>query len=411
MQIRSPQIFRSRWALPFCLAFFSVFWVAKAGAETKDPGPFYGFWEMPEPAGDHCVVNVKRGGRVSCFWIGSAVSRVMKGEWRRTGDELTVTWETGHQDVFTRIGDNALNRDSYLPGQAPKVDNPAFQARAVKVDPRLPGSLTVAGTTPPASSADTAAESPLESPPPAATPTIPLRNPYVGYWEVEQNPGGFFGIGGSGMDRFYLQLGRNGRASVALRRWSGSNTAHGDWEIVNGEARITWPSGLKDALVEEDDGSFRLLSYSIKRDFGDRPDNRRQARSAPPNTAAQYFNAGDVRLLTMTDIRGTWAPVDPQLITAEPWIVVEGWGNAALRSPAGNVLKRGNWKLFNDRFVVTWEDGSKDLLRNDLQRWTRDQFPPGEPVTGTPSSSYTVNKMREDRSMSTTANEYQFANP
>lgn len=408
MPFRLFPFFLPRPWLSFVGAFLALAWTASAATEpeTRDPGPFYGFWQMPEPAGDQLVVNIKRGGRASSFWIGSSASEMLTGTWVRNGEELTVHWASGHRDVFSRMGDAALVRNSYRAGQ--DLDEaPFFETRAVKIDSRIPGSLAVNSASSPQGTGSVAAP---QSVPSTATPAetraagIALQNPFVGYWEIEQSPGGFFGFGARGTDRFYLHLERNGRAQVSLRRWTGDNSAHGRWEIVDGEARITWPSGLKDTLLETGDNEFKLESYSRNTEFEGKPEGRRAARSAPPAMAAQYFNAGDVRLLTMTDIRGTWAPIDAQLISEEPWVIIEGWGNASLQSSTGNNLKRGNWKLFNDHLVVTWEDGSKDLLRNNLQYWTRERFAPGEPVTGSPISVYRVTKINPGRSVETSAN-------
>lgn len=360
---------------------------------SVDPGPFYGFWQMQEPAGDQCVVNIKRGGRASCFYIGSASSEVTKGRWAIEGDSLTISWENGHRDVFKAWGDGTLQRQAFLKGES-SPGQPTYETRAMRIDPRMPGSLTVDSA--PGDRADTPAPSRRLPTTDAGEPAAPMRNPYIGYWMVEQSPGMFFGLIGDSTDRFYLFLDRNGRASVALRSWDDGNTVRGRWEFVDGEARITWPSGRKDALVKDPKGGFRLRSFGRKDTFADKPNERREARQSTPTEAAQYFNSGDVRLLTMTDIRGVWAPGDPA-VEDQRLVHIMGWGNAQLKSPeTGEPVMRGTWKLFNDHVVVTWDDGSKDVLRSNMVYWVRDHFPIGEAVTGAPAYSTHMVKVAED---------------
>jgi len=356
---------------------------------TTDPGLFYGFWKMQEPAGDECVVNVKRGGRASCFFIGSGSSEVTKGEWEIDGERLVITWETGYRDAFTRWGQGTLERKAYQPDQS-LATAPAYTTRAVRLDPRTPGSLTVDS-----SSSDRTPSPPSFSnstEPAASTPSAPMRNPFIGYWAVEQSPGLFFGLIGDGSERFYLFLDRNGQASVALREWGGDNTLRGRWEVSGGRAEITWPSGRKDALTKDDNGTFRLLTYGRKDSFADRPDERREARRCEPSEASQYFNSGDVRLLTMTDIRGIWVPRDPA-IEDQRRIHILGWGNAQLESSTGTIITRGNWKLYNDHVVVSWNDGATDVMRSNLMFWIVDRFAVGEAITGTPTNSFRIDRL------------------
>jgi hypothetical protein len=384
---------RFRLSLPL-LALCVVPGLHLQAQSNVDPGPFYGFWQLQEPAGDQCVVNIKRGGRASSFFIGSASSKLTRGEWEIEGDRLVLTWESGYRDVFRNWGDGTLDRKAYRPDQS--LDGPAaYETRAVRIDPRLPGSLVIPGERPDSSApgSPSAPREPTVTTGSGAAPSVPMRNPFIGYWMVEQSPGRLFGLLGSAEDRFYLFLDRNGHASVALRNWDGNNAERGRWEFVNGRAQITWPTGRKDALMKEPNGTFRLLSFRRRDDFSARPDERREARQSTATEAAQYFNSGDVRLLTMTDIRGVWAPADPTF-DDQRRIHIQGWGNARMETEdSGEVLKRGTWKLFNDHVVVTWEDGARDVLRNNLVFWTQERFGIGEPISGTPAHSVRVTKV------------------
>lgn len=360
---------------------------------AQSPGgsnTFYGSWQMQEPAGDQCVMIIKRGNRASSFYIGSASSNVIKGTWEIAGDTLIVTWESGYRDVLKPWSDGTLERKAFGPEQSLN-GKPNYETRAVRLDKRVLGSLAVERD--PADRAPTEPAGEATSAAGFEQPKVPMRNPYIGYWAVEQSPGLFFGLIGDSAERFFLFLDRNGQASVALRDWGGDNTLSGHWQLVDGEARITWPSGHKDALVKEPNGTFRLRSYRRKDTFAKKPNETREARQTTPTEAAQYFNSGDVRLLTMTDIRGLWAPTDPNQ-QDQHRVHILGWGNAQLEQPqSGEVITRGTWRLFNDHVVVTWQDGTTDVLRNNLRFWVRDRFPAGEPVTGTPVESYQVTRV------------------
>ena len=375
-------------SLPFCFGIFLASAAALSG-QTAQPSDFLGFWQMQEPAGDQCVVNIKLGRRASCFYIGSASSDLMKGRWAIEGDRLIITWSTGSRDVFKKWGEGTLERQAYHRDQA-LTDAPAYETRAVRLDPRLPGSLTTDRDP---------ADQQVSTPAPTAdseSPAVPMRNPYIGYWEVEQSPGMFFGLIGDASDRFFLFLDRDGHASVTLRKGFNNTTLRGTWEFVDGEARITWPNQRKDALVKAPKGGFRLHSFGKRDQFTDRPNEKREARLMNANEAAHYFNSADVRLLTMTDIRGLWAPVDPNL--AEQNLVnILGWGNAQLQTPeTGEIITRGTWKLFNDHVVVTWDDGSTDVLRNNLRFWQQERYAPGESTTARPLQNIRVTKISGD---------------
>lgn len=373
----------------FLLLCLSLLAAAPAAVVTQaaTPDDFYGFWQLQEPAGDKCVVNIKRAGRASCFFMGSASSKMAKGQWIIDGERLVVTWESNYRDVFSKGESGVMERQAFRPDQS-LSGAPAYVTRADKLDPRLPGSLTIERDLngPPSGGPSVP---PIEAP----TNAPPLRNPFIGYWMVEQSPGLFFGLLGSGEDRFFLFLDRNGQASMALRKGYDDEALRGTWAFVDGQARITWPSQRKDALVKNPDGGFQLLTFGRKGSFNDRPNERREVRQSSANEASQYFNSGDVRLLTMTDIRGLWAPLDPNY-GDQSRVNILGWGNALLETAeTGELISRGTWKLFNDHFVITWENGTTDVIRNNLRFWVRERFAANQPIAGAPLYSIRVTKI------------------
>jgi hypothetical protein len=349
------------------------------GPETLDPGPFYGFWQIQEPAGDTCILIVKRGGRLSCFWAGSAARNIEKGEWERTGEKLTARWEAGHVDVFKMLGENAIERSTFEAGKSIDV-KPAYTIRGVRIDSRIPGSLTnkVEGPRP---VRETIEDS-------STRPEIPVNNPFTGYWLVDQSTG-IFGIGG-GEPNFYLQLSRDGDASVALRDWEGDEGVKGLWRIEGDKAIITWPNNRRDVLVPEDGEGYTLGTYKPKDKLTNKPRQVSAAAKITFSEADRYFEAGEFDRMTVLDIRGTWVPRNTE--GKREYISIEGWGNA-YRSPAkagGTGTDPGKWRLESDRVEITWIDGSKDVIRIAFPDFMQDSFGPDEPVTGTPSRSIPV---------------------
>ena len=116
----------------------------------------------------------------------------------------------------------------------------------------------------------------------------------------------------------------------------------------------------------------------------DTPTGKPQARKVTFSDADQYFEAGEFDRMTVLDIRGTWVPQEST--ESREYISIEGWGNA-YRYPAkagGSGTDPGKWRLASDHVVITWIDGSKDLLRIAFPNFVQDSFAPGEPITGTP---------------------------
>jgi hypothetical protein len=355
-------------------------------ADKVDPGSFYGFWQFEEPAGDTCVVIIKRGGRLSCFWAGTATRAIEKGTWIRNGDSLTASWDAGHTDVYRMLGDNAIERSTFHQGQS-LLGDAALTIRGVRIDSRIPGSLTVQG----------------DGPPPVreiieddnTRPRIPVNSPLVGFWKIDQSTG-ILGIGG-GEPFFYLQLQRNGDALVALRDWEGDQGVRGLWTMEGERAIITWPNNRRDVLFKDSKGDYALGFYRPKDELTRQPRAATSAEKVNASEASQYFDAGEFSRLTVVDIRGTWIPIEPQ--GQREYISIEGWGNA-YRFPArtsSGETDPGKWRLDNDLVQITWIDGSKDIIRLSFPDFIQDSYSADEAFSGTPFRSIKVNKTMPDK--------------
>lgn len=372
------------------LITFPVQAQTEVDTETMDPGEFYGFWEFQEPAGDKAVVIIKRGGRLSCFWAGSSSRAIQKGSWERTDSELTARWETGHVDVFRKLGENAIERSSYDPDMS-LLDEPTLVIRGVRVDSRIPGSLTV-------QSEGEREALPEDAPDPQAAPAIPMRNAYIGYWKIEQSTG-IFGIGGSSNPEFYLRLSRSGDATVSLRDWEGDQAVQGKWRIDGEQVIVTWPNDRRDVLRPRTGGGYVLESYRPKDALSRKPRSSAKAEKIVASEAERFFQAGDIKRLTVVDIRGTWTPVEPT--GRKEYISIEGWGNAyRFPSMSGRMgTDPGKWRLLNDRVIITWVDGSKDVIRIAFPDLLQESFGPNEPITGSPNRTIRVDRTSEDASL------------
>lgn len=95
---------------------------------------------------------------------------------------------------------------------------------------------------------------------------LPSRNHFVGKWEV-----------GDGNGRsFYITLEDNGEAKKSL------GAEHGAWTYVNGEARVTWDDGWKDA-IRKVGSKHEKFAYGSGKSFDDTPDNVTAAQSTTPH--------------------------------------------------------------------------------------------------------------------------------
>jgi hypothetical protein len=351
--------------------------------ESLDPGPFYGFWEFKEAAGDTCVIIIKRGGQLSCFWSGTKSQTIQKGTWTREADQLTARWDSGYVDVFEKLGDNAIERRTFGAGD-PSDETPDSSVRGVRVDSRIPGSLTVERDDDSMPIIDTANETPAEA------PAIPIRNAYVGFWKIPQD-GSLFDLGSS-EPHFYLRLSRSGDASVALRTWEGDPAVTGAWRIESDSVIITWPNNRRDVLRPAADGNYELASFKPKDSLDRKPRELAPAEKVIASEAERYFEAGDFKRLTVLDIRGTWTPEVAD--EDQGYISIEGWGNA-FRFPSktgSGGSDPGKWRLLNDRVIITWVDGSKDVLRISFPDMVQESYAASEPLTGTPFRTVKVGR-------------------
>jgi hypothetical protein len=102
------------------------------------------------------------------------------------------------------------------------------------------------------------------SPGSVAAGSLPAR--FVGRWKVGD------GAGGS----FVITLQRNGEADKT------TGGPHGTWTVVDGEARITWDDGWRDAIRKAGDG-YDKAAFEPGKSFSDTPSNVASAKkSAEP---------------------------------------------------------------------------------------------------------------------------------
>ena len=91
------------------------------------------------------------------------------------------------------------------------------------------------------------------------------RNHFVGKWKV--------GTGGG--DDFFITLDRSGEARKSM------GSSHGTWEVVNGEARISWDDGWHD-VIRKRGSKHEKVAYEPGKTFDDAPSNVTDARNTEP---------------------------------------------------------------------------------------------------------------------------------
>jgi hypothetical protein len=89
---------------------------------------------------------------------------------------------------------------------------------------------------------------------PIAAGSLPAR--FVGKWKVGDGSGG----------SFLITLQRNGEANKTI------GGPHGTWAVVDGEARITWDDGWRDAIRKAGDG-YDKAAFEPGKTFSDSPSN------------------------------------------------------------------------------------------------------------------------------------------
>jgi len=101
---------------------------------------------------------------------------------------------------------------------------------------------------------------------PGASASLLGRNHFVGKWRVGQ---------GNGAD-FYITLEPSGEARKTL------GATHGTWEVVNGEAEVSWDDGWHDA-IRKVGAKHEKFAFEPGKSFADPPTNVTDATNTQPN--------------------------------------------------------------------------------------------------------------------------------
>jgi len=101
----------------------------------------------------------------------------------------------------------------------------------------------------------------------AANPLAPSRARFFGKWEVGDGSG----------SNFFITLSENGDARKSM------GNVHGKWIYVEGEARITWDDGWKDA-IRKSGTIYQKFAYSKGKTFTGDPDNVTNAKLTTPHS-------------------------------------------------------------------------------------------------------------------------------
>ncbi len=103
---------------------------------------------------------------------------------------------------------------------------------------------------------------------PADSYRVPSRGRFFGKWECGDGQG----------NNFYITLNEDGTAYRSI------GETRGHWEYVDGEARITWDDGRKDAIRKAGPQYFKF-AYGEGKSFTDDPDNVAHARNTEAGPA------------------------------------------------------------------------------------------------------------------------------
>ena len=96
----------------------------------------------------------------------------------------------------------------------------------------------------------------------SGTGLAPSRGRFIAKWEVGDGNG----------SNFFITLRDNGDAFRSL------GDVHGKWAYVDGEARVTWDDGAKDA-IRKVGARYQKFAYKAGKSFSDEPDNITNARN------------------------------------------------------------------------------------------------------------------------------------
>ena len=91
---------------------------------------------------------------------------------------------------------------------------------------------------------------------------VPSRGRFIGRWECGDGHG----------TNFYITLHEEGTAHRSI------GDVNGHWEYVDGEARVNWEDGRKDAIRKSGPQYFKF-AYRDGQTFADDPDNVAHARN------------------------------------------------------------------------------------------------------------------------------------
>ena len=97
---------------------------------------------------------------------------------------------------------------------------------------------------------------------------VPSRGRFIGKWECGD---------GHGND-FYITLNEDGTAYRTI------GDVEGHWEYVDGEARVTWEDGRRDAILKYA-SQFLKFAYGEGKSFTDDPENVAHARNTTSGPA------------------------------------------------------------------------------------------------------------------------------
>jgi hypothetical protein len=105
----------------------------------------------------------------------------------------------------------------------------------------------------------------IEFEPSAASAATPGRAHFIGKWEVGDGNGHYF----------FITLSEDGQA----RKTTGAT--HGNWTLVDGEARVSWDDGWRDVICKVG-SKHEKRAYEPGKSFEDAPSNIAPARNTAP---------------------------------------------------------------------------------------------------------------------------------
>lgn len=379
-------------ALLFAVLLTGTSLLAQTSGEEA-AAKYQGHWKIDEAAGDTAYLYIKPRGRASVFWSGMASDKIEQGSWTFEDGKMTILWDSGYSDVLEFPAENTVIRKTFSPSAV--SGSPMLEARGERLDPRMPGSLTVPPTGPRETPATfTAGDLAISA----------MRSPFIGYWEVRQG-GGMLSL--NRREYFYLHLNRDGKANQVQRNWDDEMAKQvGSWSVVDGHVHIVWPSGHKDMLRKKADGSMELLSYTPRQSIGGNVDATFPATQITASAAVGLFQAGQTRLFSVEDFVGFWR-IDDRRQDLRPHLEIERWGNAyRFRDPNNPAATReaGTWSISQSGIIISWPDDSQDTLEISPTGYFQKSFNSGASLASAPATNAKVRRI--SRNEAATAEAY-----